>query len=61
MADHATKARGGSVITSLVDLCRQNLDQGKIAEGWGFNSNLGSERPSGCHCAMRLPVSCDFI
>ena len=37
MGHHVTKARGGSVIISLVDLCRQNLDQQKIAEGWGFN------------------------
>ena len=37
MVAHATKARGGSTITSLVDGFRQNLGQQKIAKRHGFN------------------------
>ena len=36
MAAHVTKARGGSVITSLVDGLRQNLGQRRLAERHGF-------------------------
>ena len=33
----STKARGGSVMTFLVDGCRQNLGQRKIVERHGYN------------------------
>ena len=37
MADHATKARDGNVITSCVDGLGQNLEQFQLANGYCFN------------------------
>ena len=58
MGDHATKARGGSVITFPVDGCRQNLGQQKTAEDHGFNQRPQVRETD--QLPLRYETSCEL-
>ena len=58
MALDLKKARGGNVITSLVDVCRQNLYQRKIAKGSGFNQRPQFQETN--QLPLRYEASCEL-
>ena len=59
MAAHATKARSGSVITSLVDGFRQSLGQRKLAERHGFNKRPRIRKTE--QLPLRYVTSCELF